>query len=206
MLISVIITFTELIRVKEKSTLVYLFIGTLFFSSVDILSNYIFLDYLKSENKFTAFAKFNQYIFYFLEILTIAYFYYNLFENKKILKYSFFIFLFSFAFTLAYFKFFSLSSPGFTFSVIVLFELIFINFSFALFLKENLEIDYTNKVKQLNIINYGFFIFVNFTAPFYFISTYKSKQNGEDIYLSFITYLGYTILFSSIFKSLRWKI
>ncbi len=205
MLISAIITFAELLRVKEKSSILYFFIGTLFFSIVDILSNYIFLDYFKSENKFTAFAKFNQYIFYIFEISTILYFYFHLLQNKKILKYSIFIFLLSFALTFIYFKSNSLSSEYFTLSVIILFELIFINFSFGLFLNQNLEIEYTERVKKLNFINNGLFIFVNFTAPFYFISIFLAKQNTQPIDLSFITYLGYIILYTSIFKSLRWR-
>ena len=205
MLITSIITITELFRLKNRSRLQNLFLATIFFSIIDVASNYILLDYLKSEKYFSAFANLNQYIFYFLEISTIIFFYINLFESKKLLNYAFIIFFISFLLTLTYFKFSSHNYSFFTFTLIILFELIYINFSFGLFLTQNLEIEYSDRIKRLNLINYGLFIFVNFSTPFYFISVYLAKQNNEQLDLSFITYFGYMILYFSIFKSLTWK-
>jgi hypothetical protein len=206
MLITSIITFTELLRIKNRSTLQNLFIATIFFSITDVFSNYIFLDYLDSERYFSEFAKFNQYIFYFLEISSIIFFYTNLYESKKYLNHAVIIFFISLAITLIYFECSSNNYSYFTFTLIILFELIYINFSFGFFLTKNLEIDYTEKINKLNFINYGLFVFVNFSTPFYFISVFLAKKYNDSIDLSFITYLGYIILYSSIIKSLRWKI
>jgi hypothetical protein len=93
----------------------------------------------------------------------------------------------------------------FTFSLIVIFELIYINFSFGYFFITNLEKRYIQEIKNLNIINYSFFVFVNFTAPFYFIIVLLSKQNTQTYDLSFINYIGYLILYLSFIKSLKCK-
>lgn len=206
MLIFAITTSIELLNIQKKTNFEKLLLITTCLSILDITSNYIFIDYLKSENNFKIFASINQYVFYLFEILTFIFFYNNLISPKKNLKNTLIIILLSFLFTIAIFIFSKIDSTFFTFTLVVVFELIYINFSFGYFLTLNFEEEYLTKTKKLNLINYGLFMFINITTPFYFVSIYLNKQQNISPDLSFINHIGYTILYFSIIKSLRWKI
>ena len=65
---------------------------------------------------------------------------------------------------------FKLNLNFITFTIIVVFELIFINFSFGYFFNLSIEKSFLTKKPNLNSINNGLFIFVNITSPFYFIN------------------------------------
>ena len=205
LLITAILTELQLFKKSKKSLFESFLFVTIFFSLVDIISNYVFIEYLQSQNMFAAFANINQYVFYLFEIITISFFYRDLNGKKKNSRNFLFIAALSIIITISIFKSGNIDSKFFTFTLIVIFELLFINFSFSFFLIKNLEIEYTPIISRLVIINYGLFIFINFTTPFYFINIYLAKQNIETPDLHFITYLGYIILYSTIIKSLRWK-
>lgn len=205
MLLTSILAIEELLRVKKRTVLENLFLITISISVLDISANYIFLDYLNKESYFNTLSKYYQYIFFLLEVSTIIYFYRKLFNTNKYYKYPIIIFIISFLINLLYFKLSKLNLNFFTYSLIIIFELILINFSFSRFFILNLEKEYSNEEKNLNYVNFGLFVFVNFTAPFYFISIYLAKINIEQIDLSFINYLGYTIFYSLIILSLKWK-
>jgi hypothetical protein len=206
MLISTVATSVELFRISKKTKFENLLLVTLFFSILDITSNYIFIDFIKSEKLFAAFANINQYIFYLFEILSIIFFYSELNGKKNNSKTLIIISVLSVTTTLLLFIISSIDWTFITLTTIIVFELLFINFSFGYFLTKNLEVEYSFKTNRLIIINYGLFIFVNFTTPFYFINIYLAKQNIEAPDLNFITYIGYIILYSTIIKSLKWRI
>jgi len=205
LLCTVLYAFLVFINTDNKTRLEKLFLASIIFSIIDILSNYILIDFLKSESLFDSFARVNQYIFYILEIITIIHFY-NLFILKKSYwKITLAITLVSIISTILFLEFSDIKKSFITFTLIIIFELIFINFSFGYFFVTNLEKTYSQKINSLNIINYGYFVFVNFTAPFYFISAFISKQNAQTYDLSFLNYIGYLILYSSFVISRKWK-
>jgi hypothetical protein len=97
-----------------------------------------------------------------------------------------------------FFSLFKLNLHFITFTIIVVFELIFINFSFGYFFNLRIEKSFLTKKPNLNSINNGMFIFVNITSPFYFINLLTEKQNTEVYNLDFINHIGYIILHLSI--------
>lgn len=205
MLISAIAASLELLRISKRKRFETLLFISLIFSILDITANYIFIDFIKSEKMFASFANINQYVFYLFEILSIIFFYNELNGKKNNIKNTTIIALISISTT---FIFFTLSNIDWTFltlTLVIVFELLYINFSFGYFFTKNLEIEYSYKTNRLIIINYGLFIFVNFTTPFYFINIFLLKNNIEAPDLNFITYIGYTILYLTIIKSLKWK-
>jgi hypothetical protein len=204
-LIFAVATSLELLRINKRSKFENLLFIALIFSILDITSNYIFIDFINSEKMFATFANVNQYIFYLFEILTIIFFYSELNgkKNNKIISIIFIlisVITTSFLFTIS-----KIDSSFFTLTLVIIFELLFINFSFGFFFTKNLEEEYSVKTKKIISINYGLFIFVNFTTPFYFINIFLAKQNLKVPDLNFITYIGYIIFYSTIIKSLKWK-
>jgi hypothetical protein len=206
LLITVLVAGLQLFKKSKKSTFERFLFLTIFFSFIDIISNYYFIGYLHSQKLFEAFANINQYIFYLFEIITLFLFYRDLNGKQKNIRNFIIIAILSIIITISLFISSNIDPSFFTLTLIVIFELFFINFSFSNFLIKNLEIEYVPAITRLGIINYGLFIFINFTTPFYFINIYLAKQNSEIPDLHFITYLGYIILYSTIIKSLRWKI
>ena len=206
MLLCASITFFIVIKIKNKSQFEKLLIITIIFSITDILSNYYFIDYLKSEEKFKTFANINQYLFYFFEIATIIVYYKNLIGKKNNTKNSMIIVGLSMTITFLFFILSKIDTAYITFTLIILFELLFINFSFASLLIKQFDENISQKTERILFINYGLFIYVNFTTPFYFLNIYLSKQNTQVPDVSFINHLGYIILFSSIIMGLKWKI
>ncbi len=206
MLISAIITCFELFKTENKSLFQSFLFFTIIFSIIDLCSNFFFIGYLKSEEMFSAFANINQYIFYLFEIITLILFYKELNGKKKNTLNTIVISILSISTTTILFRLSNIDSTFFTLTLIIIFELLFINFSFGYFFTKNLEEEYSSKMKKIVIINYGFFIFINFTTPFYFINIYLAKQNTVVPELNFITYIGYIILNTTIIKSLKWKI
>ncbi|MEN9963507.1 MAG: hypothetical protein RL582_602, partial [Bacteroidota bacterium] len=90
---------------------------------------------------------------------------------------------------------------------LIIFEFLVINISalgifYSLLNKTNNELNYGD-----SILNSGFFIFINVTAPYYLIndSIFFSSEKILDT-LRFINYLGYSIVFITIIKSLKWQI
>jgi hypothetical protein len=154
---------------------------------------------------FATFANVNQYIFYLFEILTIIFFYSELNGKKNNKIISIIFILISVLTTSLLFTISKIDSSFFTLTLVIIFELLFINFSFGFFFTKNLEEEYSVKTKKIISINYGLFIFVNFTTPFYFINIFLAKQNLKVPDLNFITYIGYIIFYSTIIKSLKWK-
>jgi hypothetical protein len=205
MLCTALYAFAVLFKTENKTRLEKLLLACITFSILDILSNYILLDFLKSQSLFDSFATVNQYIFYVIEIITIINFYNLLISKKSFWKTTLAIALVSIISTFLFFELSDLKRSFITFTSIVLFELIYINFSFGYFLVLNLEKSFTVKNNNLNFINYGFFVFVNFTAPFYFITIFISNQSSKTYDLSFLNYIGYLILYSSFIISLKWK-
>jgi len=183
---------------KNKKTLDFLFLFTLALSIIDITSNIILIDLLKKESIFLSFASFQQYIFYLFEITTIIYFYQTLISKRNYWLKTLSIIIASISLSFLFFSLFKLNLHFITFTIIVVFELIFINFSFGYFFNLSIEKSFLTKKPNLNSINNGLFIFVNITSPFYFINLLIEKQNTEVYNLDFINHIGYIILHLSI--------
>ena len=83
MLCTALYAFAVLFKTENKTRLEKLLLACITFSILDILSNYILLDFLKSQSLFDSFATVNQYIFYVIEIITIINFY-NLLISKNV--------------------------------------------------------------------------------------------------------------------------
>lgn len=205
MLCTSLYAFVVLYKTENKTRLENLLLACIIFSILDILSNYILIDFLKSQSLFDSFATVNQYIFYAIEIITIIKFYNLLISKKSFWKITLAIALVSIISTILFFELSDFKKSFITFTLIIIFELIYINFSFGYYLVINLEKSFIQKFNNLNIINYGFFVFVNFTAPFYFITVFISNQSSKTYDLSFLNYIGYLILYSSFITSLKWK-
>lgn len=205
MLCTALYAIVVLLKTENKTRLEKLLLACITFSILDILSNYILIDFLKSQSLFESFATVNQYIFYAIEVVTIINFYYLLIPKKSYWKTTLAIALVSIISTFLFFELSDFKRSFIIFTAIIIFELIYINFSFGYFLVLNLEKSFTQKNNNLNIINYGFFVFVNFTAPFYFITVFMSNQSSKNYDLSFLSYIGYLILYSSFIIRLKWK-
>ena len=187
-----------LFKTEKKTRLEKLFLACIVFSILDILSNYILIDFLKSQSLFASFATVNQYIFYVIEIITIIKFYNLLISKKSFWKITLAIALVSIIFTILFFELSDFKKNFILFSLIIIFELIYINFSFGYFILINLEKSFFQKINHLNIINYGFFVFVNFTAPFYFITVFTLSDVSSLVYLKVTQYLLFS--FNSIYS------
>ena len=198
-----IIALKRFLELKKKINVDYLFILAISISIIDVLSNYFYLSYLKDEATFNSFASINQGLFFISEIIAVVFFYKKIIEKKTYWKKTLVIFLLSFILTLLFIYFNQIPDTNLIFSFTIIFELIFINYSFGYLFYSTIEKNFTDELKNLNYINYGFFVFVNLTAPFYFISVHLIKQNIPNDSLDFINYLGYTILYSTFIKSIK---
>jgi hypothetical protein len=205
MLITSIIATILIIRAKNKTTLDFLLLFTLSLSIIDITANIILIDFMKKESIFIAFASIQQYIFYLFEITTIIYFYHSLISKRKYWLKTVSILIASITLSILFYLLFKLNFNFVTFTIIIVFELIFINFSFGYFFNLSLEKSFLTKKPNLNLINNGFFIFVNLTSPFYFITLLLEKQNMGSYNLDFINHIGYIILHLSIIIYYKWK-
>jgi hypothetical protein len=205
MLITSIIATILIIRAKNKTTLDFLLLFTLSLSIIDITANIILIDFMKKESIFIAFASIQQYIFYLFEITTIIYFYHSLISKRKYWLKTVSILIASITLSILFYLLFKLNFNFVTFTIIIVFELIFINFSFGYFFNLSIEKSFLTKKPNLNLINNGFFIFVNLTSPFYFITLLLEKQNMGSYNLDFINHIGYIILHLSIIIYYKWK-
>jgi hypothetical protein len=205
MLVTSIVTTILIIRVKNKTTLEFLLLFTLSMSIIDISSNIILIDFMKKESIFIAFASIHQYIFYLFEIITIIYFYHTLISKKKYWLKTVSIIITSLILSILFYLLLKLNLDFIPFTIIIVFELIFINFSFGYFFNLSIEKSFLTKKPNLNSINNGFFIFVNLTSPFYFITLLLEKQNMESYNLDFINHIGYIILHLSIITYYKWR-
>ena len=205
MLVTSIITTIIIIRAKNKTTLDFLLLFTLSLSIIDITSNIILIDLMKKESIFIAFASIQQYLFYLFEVATIIYFYHTLISKRKYWLKTVSIIITSIILSILFYLLLKLNLNFITFTIIIVFELIFINFSFGYFFHLSMEKSFLTKKPNLISINNGFFIFVNLTSPFYFITLLLEKQNMESYNLDFINHIGYIILHLSIIIYYKWK-
>ena len=205
MLVTSIITTIIIIRAKNKTTLDFLLLFTLSLSIIDITSNIILIDLMKKESIFIAFASIQQYLFYLFEVTTIIYFYHILISKRKYWLKTVSIIITSIILSILFYLLLKLNLNFITFTIIIVFELIFINFSFGYFFNLSMEKSFLTKKPNLISINNGFFIFVNLTSPFYFITLLLEKQNMESYNLDFINHIGYIILHLSIIIYYKWK-
>ena len=205
MLVTSIITTIIIIRAKNKTTLDFLLLFTLSLSIIDIISNIILIDLMKKESIFIAFASIQQYLFYLFEVTTIIYFYHILISKRKYWLKTVSIIITSIILSILFYLLLKLNLNFITFTIIIVFELIFINFSFGYFFNLSMEKSFLTKKPNLISINNGFFIFVNLTSPFYFITLLLEKQNMESYNLDFINHIGYIILHLSIIIYYKWK-
>lgn len=205
MLVTSIITTIVIIRAKNKTTLDFLLLFTLSLSIIDITSNIILIDLIKKESIFIAFASIQQYLFYLFEVTTIIYFYHTLISKRKYWLKTVSIIITSIILSILFYLLLKLNLNFITFTIIIFFELIFINFSFGYFFNLSMEKSFLTKKPNLISINNGFFIFVNLTSPFYFITLLLEKKNMESYNLDFINHIGYIILHLSIIIYYKWK-
>ena len=205
MLITSIITTIIIIRAKNKKTLDILLLFTLVSSIIDITSNIILIDILKKESIFIKFATIQQYVFYLFETTTIIHFYHILISKRNYWIKTVTMIIASIILSLLLYSLFKLNINFITFTIVIVFELIFINFSFGYFFNLSIEKSFLTKKPNLNLINNGLFIFVNITSPFYFITLLLEKQNTETYNLDFINHIGYIILHLSIIIYYKWK-
>ena len=131
MLCTALYAFAVLFKTENKTRLEKLLLACITFSILDILSNYILLDFLKSQSLFDSFATVNQYIFYVIEIITIINFYNLLISKKSFWKTTLAIALVSIISTFLFFELSDLKRSFITFTSIVLFELILLPFFFS---------------------------------------------------------------------------
>ena len=205
MLITSIITTIIIIKAKNKKTLDILLLFTLVSSIIDITSNIILIDILKKESIFIKFATIQQYVFYLFETTTIIHFYHILISKRNYWIKTVTMIIASITLSLLLYSLFKLNINFITFTIVIVFELIFINFSFGYFFNLSIEKSFLTKKPNLNLINNGLFIFVNITSPFYFITLLLEKQNTETYNLDFINHIGYIILHLSIIIYYKWK-
>lgn len=205
MLITSIITTIIIIRSKNKKTLDILLLFTLVLSIIDITSNIILIDILKKKSIFIKFATIQQYVFYLFETTTIIHFYHILISKRNYWIKTVTMIIASIILSLLLYSLFKLNINFITFTIVIVFELIFINFSFGYFFNLSIEKSFLTKKPNLNLINNGLFIFVNITSPFYFITLLLEKQNTETYNLDFINHIGYIILHLSIIIYYKWK-
>lgn len=183
---------------KIKSIKGFIFLSLL--SVTDSLS-YIYLVIIeKNKPTFYIISEQTQILYHVFEIGVILYFFISKNYDQKVIikKYKTLIFA---LLTLLY-LYNILIQPTNTFlilSELIIVNTLCINYFFSTYKKEISQID-THKY----LIN-GLFIFINITAPYYILENNIEKTTPFLIsYINFINDLGYTILFLSINKEVKW--
>lgn len=183
---------------KIKSIKGFIFLSLL--SIADSLS-YIYLVIIeKNKTTFYIISEQTQILYHVVEIGVILYFFISKNYDQKVLikKHKTLIFA---LLTLLYLYNILIHSTN---TFLILSELIIvntlcINYFFSTYKKKISQID-THKY----LIN-GLFIFINITAPYYILENNIEKTTPFLIsYINFINDLGYTILFLSINKEVKW--
>jgi len=183
---------------KIKSIKGFIFLSLL--SIADSLS-YIYLVIIeKNKTTFYKISEQTQILYHVVEIGVILYFFISKNYDQKVLikKHKTLIFA---LLTLLYLYNILIQSTN---TFLILSELIIvntlcINYFFSIYKKKISQID-THKY----LIN-GLFIFINITAPYYILENNIEKTTPFLIsYINFINDLGYTILFLSINKEVKW--
>ena len=175
----------------------------LILSLLDTFS-YSFLNLiLKRSDLFILTAEKLQFVFIIIELMFIFFFYFNCCKTLN-LKTSFF-FIASLVITLIVaFITFKFLRPQSISLIILVFEVIFVNFFSGVFFVKNINFDKKQIQKHLQIINQSLFIFINLTAPYYFISNILSHEiSNITITLNFINDFGYSFLFFQFIKAFK---
>jgi hypothetical protein len=173
------------------------------FSLLDTLSFSFLHLALKKTELFILTANTLQTIFIITELFFIVYFY---FISSKLLNLKKRFFLVSILtiisivliidYNILRFKSFSLT--------ILVFEVIFVNFFSSVFFVKNIDYELQNIPRHIKIINQSLFIFINFTAPYYFISSILNHDRSPiTITLNFINDFGYSFLFFQFIKAFK---
>ncbi len=169
-------------------------------SSIDSFSYLYFAIVRSNKESFTILSEHTQLIYLVVEIYVITDFLLKstIKDNHISNKYSFLTYTIPFTLILINYLFFNVDF------LIVILELVIINlFSIKYFLNYY-NTTKINRNRNRHLIT-GLFIFINMTAPYYIIqSNIESNAAYMMSYINFINDLGYTILFISIIKEIKW--
>ena len=203
MLIAAAIAIVEGIKAFKNLGFLKLILILCILSFLDTLSFSIFHELGKRNDIFINTAVFTQNVFIITELVSIIIFYSNTSLKPKM---SISIFLIS-TITIAVIMFLKMTNPYRIISIelpILIFEVIFVNFFSGLFFLKNIEYNKSEFPKEFQIINRGFFIFINLTAPYYLISSLIVNNLSPLILaLNFINDISYSILFYQFIKAFR---
>jgi hypothetical protein len=203
MLIAAAIAIVEGIKAFKNLGFLKLILILCILSFLDTLSFSIFHELGKRNDIFINTAVFTQNVFIITELVSIIIFYSNTSLKPKM---SISIFLIS-TITIAVIMFLKMTNPYRIISIelpILIFEVIFVNFFSGLFFLKNIEYNKSEFPKEFQIINKGFFIFINLTAPYYLISSLIVNNLSPLILaLNFINDISYSILFYQFIKAFR---
>ncbi len=171
-------------------------------SSLDSFT-YLYLAIIKEEKgSFLILSNYTQIIYLIIELLVITEYLIRINLTKKIDIFQFRISITLIALILLVINFLYFRID----LLIIISELIIINI-FSI----NYHLSFYNKNKHEREKNKylisGLFIFINMTAPYYIIQN-NIESNAPYIlnYINFINDLGYSILFISIIKEIKWRI
>ena len=203
MLIAAAIAIFEGLKAFKNLGFLKLILILCILSFLDTLSFSIFHELGKRADLFIKTAVITQNIFIVTELVSIIVFYSKIFLKPKLSTIAFLISIIIIAFivllkiTSAY-KLISIELP------ILIFEVIFVNLFSGLFFLKSLDNNKSEFKKEFQIINRGFFIFINLTAPYYLISSLIVNNLSPLILaLNFINDISYSILFYQFIKAFR---
>jgi hypothetical protein len=203
MFLTTIYLFIIGLRIKEDSFSIkfiwYLSILSLIDSIIYIITVIIF----KQVELFLTISKWWQLFYIFFEFIIIANF---LFQINNTRNKSFFLKIFTIILSIIAIVTI-INNDNFKetyYTLFTLFELIFINIFAVRFLMSNSIERPSLTIQKNTLITKGIFVFINIASPYYLVTQLISKEPNTIISsLSFISNIGYIILFASIIKSYK---
>lgn len=206
MLVTTIIALFEGIKNFNKLGYYKILVFVLLFSLIDTLAFSFLHLILKRTTLFILTADILQSIFIFTELLMIIGFYFKTLNTLGIKKSFFFIGVISIIsiVTIIIYNFITIKSYS---QSILIFEIFLVNFFSGILFVKDINYDLNTIPRSTQLMNRSLFIFINFTAPYYFLSSIINDNNiSITLTLNYINDFGYSFLFFQflkVFKCLR---
>lgn len=206
MLITTILALFEGIKNFSKLGYYKILVYVLLFSLLDTLSFSFLHLFLKKTTLFILTADILQSIFIITELVMIIGFYFNSLNTLGIKKSFFLIGMLLIMLIVIFITYNFITTKSFS-QIILLFEVFLVNILSGFFFAKDINYDLDTIPKYSKIMNRSLFIFINFTAPYYFLSSVINNDNIPiTLTLNYINDFGYSFLFFQflkVFKCLR---
>lgn len=202
MFLSSMVGFIYGVKYFNKISKLKFFVLLLSLSIIDTVSYLVISVILKKTNIFLEISPIIQSFYLVTEFSIFSIFFMRIIKNKYLQFFLKFI-LISFLIIDIILIINGINAIEKYFTIFFITEFLIVNIFCVIILIKNLYDQLQIEPWDLKALN-GIFIFINFTAPYYFISQYLNINNQNLIYsLNSINDIGYSILFIYLFNSFR---